>query len=204
MAAPTLKRMTYADYLQLELDTGIKHEFVGGRAYAMSGGTLRHSVLGTYFTTFLNNALADRPCRALNSDAKLRTLISDVATYPDAAVVCGPIEPHPEDPNAYTNPILVAEVLSASTEAWDRGGKFDVYASVESLRYYVLLATTQDQVEIFERQDSGSWLLRKYQPGDVAVLEDLGIRIDVDALFSDLPALPADPDVKRMDRNTAD
>src|SRR5262245_13134541 len=128
-------RFTFEQYVVLEKDSGTKHEFLGGQVWAMSGGSPEHAAVGAKVTTLLSNALRDKPCRTYSSDLRVRVKATGLATYPDVTVVCGPIELDPEDPNEHTviNPRLLVEVLSPSTEDYDRGEKLGHYKQIPSL-----------------------------------------------------------------------
>ena len=186
VAAPQKIRLSYAEYLELERQTDTRHEFFDGEAWAMSGGTIRHSAIKTNLTVALAAALGKGPCRAYDSDLKVRVLATGLATYPDLTIVCGPVERHPEDRNALSNPSTVIEVLSKGTEGWDRGGKFMHMQQVPSLRYYLLVNVDDRRVELFTRGE-GAWSYTVHGPGERVPLSDLGVSLEVDALYLDLP-----------------
>ena len=190
MDQPPLKRLTYLDYLQLEHDTEVRHEFLEGVAIAMAGGSLRHSALKTELAFQVRHSMGTGPCRPYDADAKVRVLETDFACYPDLSVVCGPLETHPDDRHALTNPRLLVEVLSKSTEAWDRGEKFAQYRHIESLEHYLLVSTNRPHIEHFAKGADGIWSLRDYGVGDTLSIADLGISLDIDALYRDLPDEP--------------
>jgi len=185
-------RLTYAEYLALERETDLKHEFLDGEAWAMAGGTPRHSRVKANLITALNTALGDGSCVVYDSDLKVRVLETGLATYPDAAVVCGPLGRDPEDRNAVTNPAVLVEVLSDATEAWDRGGKFAHYRRIPSLRHYLLVDSGQPRVEHFVRQEDGRWLLSEHGPGDAVEITAAGVSLPVDGLYRGLPDEPED------------
>ncbi|MFO0748141.1 MAG: Uma2 family endonuclease [Myxococcota bacterium] len=187
VAQPHDVGLSYAQYLALEGETHERFQFLDGEVFAMAGGTLRHAKLIANLTAALGGALGDGPCQAYSSDAKLRVAATGLATYPDLSVICGAPETHPEDPNAATNPALVAEVLSPSTEAWDRGGKFHHLKQVQSLRHYLLVSVDAVRVERFERADHGTWTYREHGAGETVELADLGVTFTVDALYRNLP-----------------
>ena len=187
MAEPARKReFTYADYLELEQETGVRHEFVDGEAFAMAGGTPRHSKLKTNLVRHVGNGLDRGPCQPYDSDLKIRVPDTGLASYPDLAVICGPILRDEEDRNAVTNPTLLAEVLSPSTEGWDRGGKFSHLQRLPTLRHYVLVSADTQQVEHFERQADGSWRYTRHTEGEVA-FSDLGFSLSLADLYANLP-----------------
>ncbi|MFO0745318.1 MAG: Uma2 family endonuclease [Myxococcota bacterium] len=179
--------MTYAEYLALERESGERYQFLAGEVFMMAGGTLRHSKIKLNLATAINAALGAGPCQAYDADAKIRVVATGLATYPDLSVICGRPERHPEDENAATNPTLVAEVLSPTTEAWDRGGKFHQLRQIPSLRHYLLVTVEEARVEHFERADDGTWTFREYGPGQAMTLSGLGVTLAIDELYRNLP-----------------
>ena len=132
---------TFADYLTLERDSEIKHEFDAGEILAMCGGTARHSALAARIIIALGNTCAPG-CTVFTSDMRVRVAATGRATYPDVSMVCGPIEYDPEDAarTTLTNPVLIVEVLSVTTEKGDRGNKWMHYQRIPSLQEYVLVS----------------------------------------------------------------
>lgn len=190
-AAAELVRYTYAEYLALERRTDQRHEYFDGEVFLMAGGTPRHAKVLSNANVALGAALGDRPCQAFSSDLKIRIPATGLATYPDLSVICGPLERHPEDRNVATNPTLIVEVLSESTEVWDRTRKFFHYQQLPSLRHYLLVSHDEPRVEHYERAEAGAWTYRVFGPGDVVPLSILGISLPVDALYKNLPDDPA-------------
>lgn len=190
-AAAELVRYTYAEYLALERRTDQRHEYFDGEMFLMAGGTPRHAKVLSNANVALGAALGDRPCQAFSSDLKIRIPATGLATYPDLSVICGPLERHPEDRNVATNPTLIVEVLSESTEVWDRTRKFFHYQQLPSLRHYLLVSHDEPRVEHYERAEAGAWTYRVFGPGDVVPLSILGISLPVDALYKNLPDDPA-------------
>jgi Uma2 family endonuclease len=129
---------SFAEYVQLEELSSVKHEFLGGRIYAMAGRTPEHAALTMAVGIALGAALEGSRCRAYSSDLMIRVPATGLGTYPDVTVVCGPRETDPESKNAVTNPALLVEVTSKSTEEYDKGEKFDHYKQIASLREYIL------------------------------------------------------------------
>jgi Uma2 family endonuclease len=184
MFAPPRYKLTYAEYLAREAVSTEKHEFINGEAYAMAGGTLEHSALASSAMVALGAALAGRPCRAYNSDARVRVLSTDASFYPDLSVVCGKVETAPADPHAISNPLVLVEVLSDSTEANDRGAKAAHYRRIESLREYVLVSQSERRVEVQRRNERGIWELHFFGEGERIELTSLGVSMPVDALYA--------------------
>src|SRR5262249_23805624 len=130
---------TFAEYIALEAKSGTKHEYVNGEIFAMAGGTLEHGRLCANVIRVLGTALLGRPCITFTADVRVRVLATGLCTYPDGSVVCGRIELDPEDKNTLTNPIVLVEVLSDSTESYDRIEKQAHYRLIPSLRDYLLV-----------------------------------------------------------------
>jgi len=187
MAEPARKPLTYDEYLAIERETDIRHQFLDGEVWAMAGGTLRHSAIKTNLAVVFGTVLKGKPCRPYDSDAKIRIPETGLATYPDLAIICGPLMVDGEDHNAATNPTVLVEVLSKDTEAWDRGGKFLHYRRLDSLQHTLLVSQDAARIELFTRMDDGTWRLSEHGPGQKVDLPAVGISLDVDAVFSDLP-----------------
>ena len=183
---PARSKMTYADYLALEEKSlDVKHELIDGDVHAMAGGTPEHGALAMAFGSVLQRALGDRPCRVFSSDVRVHVLATGMAAYPDLSVVCGRLETDPEDAHAITNPVLLVEVLSDSTEARDRGVKAAHYRHLGSLREYVLVSQVERRIEVHRRNEAGRWELFEYGRGEHVELASLGCFIAVDEVYRD-------------------
>ena len=177
MSAPAHRiRHTYGDYLSLERVSNTRHEFLDGQIYAMSGGTPEHGALASAINGQLYPQLRERGCGAFTSDVRVRTP-SGLSTYPDISIVCGPIERDAEDRDAVTNPSVIVEVLSRTTEQYDRGDKLEHYKSIPSLRQVLLVGQRERAVEVWTRGESG-WSRAVARDGEVAELA-IGARLDV-------------------------
>jgi len=175
----------YAEYLAFEEQSDEKHEFLDGEVIAMAGGTPEHSALAMALGAELRNALGDRPCRVFSSDLRIHIQATGLTTYPDVSVVCSNLERDAEDPHAIINPVLVVEVLSDSTEAYDRGEKAAHYRQIPSLREYVLVSQRHRRIEIYRRNDSGRWELFEFESGAECELASVGCRVRVDEVYRD-------------------
>jgi Uma2 family endonuclease len=188
MAQPTpaRHRYTYAEYLAYERESGLKHEFDDGTILAMAGGSRRHNALASRIIAALE-ASRRPPCVAFSSDQKVRVLATGRTTYPDASVVCGPIEGDPADPSGVTivNPTLLVEVLSPSTEHDDRGSKWLHYQQIASLQEYVLVSQAEARIERFRRLPSGAWEYLDITEGALDLVT--GARLELASLWADLP-----------------
>jgi Uma2 family endonuclease len=180
-------RYTYEEYLAYERDSGLKHEYEDGEILAMAGGSRRHNALASRISAALESARKPG-CVAFQSDQKVRILATGKATYPDASMVCGAIVGDPADPSGQTvsNPVLIVEVLSASTEEEDRGNKWQHYQLIPSLNEYVLVSQSHTRVECYRRMASGAWEYRDFTEGTLQLSS--GAVIDLAALYADLPA----------------
>lgn len=181
--AELVAALSYAEYLELERTSQRKHEYLRGEVFAMAGGTLEHGRLASRVSWLIRNGLADKPCEVFSSDAKVRVDETDLTTYPDVTVICARIERSSVDPEAATNPLVLAEVLSESSEAYDRGEKFAHYRRLSSLREYVLIAQDEPRLEVFRRTPRGSWELVEAGPGGRVTLESIGVDLAVDDVF---------------------
>jgi Uma2 family endonuclease len=173
---------TYAEYLGLERDSGIKHEWCAGQVFAMAGGTPEHARLSARVAAALLAAVGSRGCEVFSSDLKVRIHATGLATYPDVAVICGQLIHDAEDPNAVTNPTVLVEVLSQSTEAYDRGEKLWHYQQIGSLRAVMLVAQDTRRVEVIVRTADDSWSRTVVEREGHATLGDLGA-VDLDSIY---------------------
>jgi Uma2 family endonuclease len=177
--------MTYAEYLVFEDKAVDKHELLNGEVFAMSGGTIEHARLAAAVGIALGSALRGRPCCLYSSDLRIRIRATGLTTYPDLSVVCGKAEIDTEDPHALVNPTLVVEVLSDSTEAYDRGEKAAHYRHLPSLREYVLVSQYRPRIEVYRKNEAGRWELYEHESGSRAELASVGCAIDVDDVYRD-------------------
>ena len=183
MVARSSRRYTLEDYLDVEESSSVRHEYLDGDIFAMAGGTPEHAALSAAVVTLLGGKLRGGPCRPYSADLRLRVQSSGLATYADAAVICGEPERDPKSPTHVTNPSVIVEVLSPSTEDYDRGEKREHYQQIESLREYVLVTQARHQVEVFQRTATGSWEARTYGPAAPAEIPSLGLSLSVDELY---------------------
>lgn len=171
---------TISQYLEREREALEKHEYRDGEILSMAGGTAAHSLISSGIIRELGLRLKGKPCRVYESNLRVRIPKTVLYTYPDASVICGPIELDPNDRwgETVTNPRLIVEVLSPSTEGYDRGEKFDRYRQLDSLQEYVLIMQVTPRIEVFVRQPEGAWLLLP-SSGLTAVAKLRSIEIDL-------------------------
>jgi Uma2 family endonuclease len=177
--------MTCAEYIAAELSAEVRHEFLNGAVYAMSGGTPEHAALGAAVLGELRSALRGKPCRVFSSDLRVRIPQTGLTTYPDASVVCGKLETDLDDTSALLNPIVIVEVLSPTSEAYDRGAKWAHYRRIESLREYVLVAQDEPRIELYRRNEAGHWELHEATRGGSVAVDSIGALLHVDAIYDD-------------------
>jgi Uma2 family endonuclease len=179
-------RYTYDEYLSLEADSNVRHEYLDGEIYATAGGTVEHALLAGAVIVELGVQLRGGPCRVATSDLRIRVVASGKATYPDATVLCGDPQLDPEDPKGHTvlSPKVLVEVTSHSTEEYDRGDKFDLhYAQIPSLAEYVLVSHRERAIEVRRRAPNGEWSTLVARSTEQVRLESLGVTLDVDSLY---------------------
>ena len=154
---------SFENYLATERECiDEKHEYVAGEVFAMAGASYNHNLITANLVRRLGNQLDGRPCTVLTSDMRVRVATADACAYPDVVVLCDRPVFHDSRRDVLTNATLVAEVLSPSTEGYDRGGKFAIYRGLPSLRQYVLIAQDRPAIDVFTRQPDGRWILDAY------------------------------------------
>ena len=185
MATPAATRhFTVEEYVELEERSNIKHDYVAGEVHAMGGGSRAHGVRTMNLGRVLGNALQGRPCVVQSGDVRIRIEAANLNVYPDLSVVCGPATLHATDSLAVTNPCLIAEVLSPSTESYDRRTKLDAYKRIAGLAEVVLVAHDEHRIEAVQRAADGTWRTVTAGPGESLVLV-LGPTIRVDEIYFD-------------------
>lgn len=184
--AQSERRHTYEEYLAFDAANEGKHEFVNGQILAMAGGSMRHSELAARMTAVLVTGRKS-DCRAFQSDLRIRILATGRSTYPDASVICGPIERDPADKKGHTatNPTLIVEVLSPTTENEDRGSKWHHYMRIPSLKEYFLVSQDEPRLERYRRNDKGSWEFTVHTEGSIELVS--GGILEIEKLYADLP-----------------
>ncbi|MGC4045679.1 MAG: Uma2 family endonuclease [Armatimonas sp.] len=177
-----LKRVSPEDYLRLEKDANERSEYLDGEIIAMAGSSIEHSRLVTDTTIFLGTLLRSQECGVYSTDLRLR-IERRAIFYPDISVVCGDESVDADD--CLHNPIVLIEVLSSSTETYDRTKKWILYQQIPSLRAYVLLSQTQLLIEVFERADDNSdWIYRSITERSQSLpINCLGIALDAAEIY---------------------
>ena len=177
-------KYTFREYIAHEAASNVKHEYLDGQIYAMAGGTPAHAALASAVTGQLYGQLRDGPCRSYSSDLRVRVLASGLATYPDITVVCGPNALDPDDANTVTNPTLIVEVLSPSTEDYDRTEKLEHYRRIPTLAQVVFVTHAERVIEVWTRGAGDAWTRSEARDDEAVVLSAIGARLDVREVFA--------------------
>ena len=184
-------------YLASERISSIKHEYYNGHIYAMSGGKEPHNLIAGNTLASLHSQLRRKPCRVYPSHMRVKVLRTGLNTYPDIVVICGQPQFTDAIRDTITNPAIIIEILSPSTERYDRGMKFQNYRTIDTLQDYILIAQDHHHIEHYIRQQNGQWLLEEVTNLDEEIhiqsiecmlrLDDVYEKVDLDQSNTDLP-----------------
>ena len=176
--------LTPEQYLEIERQAEYKSEYYQGEMFAMAGAGLAHNVLVANLVAGLHSQLRSHPCRVLPSDMRVLVAATGLYTYPDVVVVCGDPQFTDQRLDTLVNPNLIGEVLSPSTEAYDRGRKFEQYGAIASLQEYLMVASDRVHVDLYTRQVDGRWLLTSANSlEDTLELESVTCRLGLAELY---------------------
>lgn len=185
VASPQQDYITPEEYLQLEEQSDVKHEYIDGYAYAMAGANDGHVTVSLNLATLLRNHVRGSGCRVFISDMKARIEKSNRYYYPDVMVTCD--ERDKKNLTEKKFPCLIVEVLSDSTEAFDRGDKFEDYQQLETLQEYVLINVKRQRVDCFRRNSEGFWVLQFYTSEEKSFqLQSIDFEVEMNALYEDV------------------
>jgi Uma2 family endonuclease len=180
-ARDNFKRFTPEEYFDWEEEQLERHELIDGQVYAMSGGTINHSEIASKFNRLLGNHLDDSDCRVLNSDARISILETIDYSYPDVSVTC---DDRDKSGTQYiTYPCLIVEVLSDSTEAYDRSEKFYRYRRNLILQEYVLVSTKLISIDLYRKNATGEWIFTQYRTGDIVELRSINLNFPIEQVY---------------------
>lgn len=184
--------LTEAEYLAFEETAPLRHEYVAGEVYAMSGGTQRHNRVCLNMASSLLSRLSGQPCQVFMSDVKLRAAQENAYYYPDVMVTCAEQASAANESQVVSDPVLVVEVLSPSTETIDRREKLHAYRHLPSLQEYALVSQDTHQVEVYRRQGDIGWLYITYEPGDTVEFASVGVTLPIAELYTgtDVTGMP--------------
>lgn len=177
-------KFTPEEYFAWEEQQLERHEYIDGEVYAMSGGTIDHGNIAGNFLALLKAHLRGSGCRTLNSDCRVSTVGYVKYVYPDISITC---EDRDKTTTQYiTYPCLIVEVLSPSTEAYDRGNKFKMYRRNPSLQEYVLVSVDAIEIELFRKTETGDWRIINYQKGDAIELKSVNFTCQIEYIYEDI------------------
>jgi Uma2 family endonuclease len=181
-------QLTPAEYFTWEEQQLEKHEYIDGEVYAMSGGSKNHSLISVRFITLFSNHLEGGSCETGNSDLRVNIVETTNYTYPDVSVTC---DDRDKTTTQYiTYPCLIVEVLSPSTEAYDRGGKFRMYRNNPVLQDYLLVSSTSIEMDLYHKNDAGEWLIINYKEGDTIELKSINLNFAIEQVYRGLDLTP--------------
>ena len=178
--------LTEEEYLAIERLAEFRSEFYNGEMFALAGASRRHNRIVTNLVTALDNQLRDRPCNVYSSDMRVRVTSTGLFTYPDVVVTCGEEDFADDEQDTLLNPLVIFEVLSDSTEAYDRGKKFEHYQNIDSLSTYVLVAQEAPRIERYVRQEGGrAWVYTETHEADALVgIEAIGCELGLEDVYA--------------------
>jgi Uma2 family endonuclease len=184
MASIPAHRFTEEEYLAIERAAEYKSEYVNGEIFAMAGGTSNHAILQSNVIAELAGRLGDRPCIVYTSEMRVRAPAARSYTYPDASVVCGKREFADDRQDTLLNPVVIVEVLSPSTEGYDRGRKFTAYRTIGSLKNFILVDQDAVLVECYSRRPDNAWDIDSYQQMKEELhINSIGVSIPLSRLY---------------------
>ncbi|MCC3409189.1 MAG: Uma2 family endonuclease [Microcoleus sp. PH2017_10_PVI_O_A] len=175
---------TPEEYFTWEEQQLERHELIDGRVYAMTGGTKNHSRIAINFLSLIRSHLRGGRCTVFNSDLKVNILNTTNYTYPDISVTCD--DRDREHPLYITYPCLIVEVLSDSTEAYDRGKKFEKYRRNPNLVDYVLVSSDEMAIDIYHKNDAGEWVILSYREGDRVEFQSINLSLPIEQLYEEI------------------
>jgi Uma2 family endonuclease len=174
-------RFTPEEYFAWEEQQLERHEYINGEVYAMSGGSINHSDIAGNLLILLKTHLRGSGCKTLNSDARVNIVESTNYVYPDISVTCN--ERDKTTAQYITYPCLIVEVLSPTTEAYDRGNKFRMYRQNPILQEYALVDADAVAIEIFRKNDGDNWRIINYQAGDLVELKSVNLTFPIEDVY---------------------
>ena len=186
MAIQKARKYSVEEYIAIEDNSEIKHEYERGEVLAMSGGTMNHARLCQAMSKELDIELEknSRNCETFGSELRIFIEKADCIVYPDASVFCEPCIVSGKEKNSATNPMIVVEVLSKSTESYDRGDKFFKYRQLDSLQEYILISQNEAKIESFVREKNGAWQIYRTEGLDAELeVSSLGLALKMGRIY---------------------
>ncbi len=180
--------LTPEEYFTWEEQQLEKHELIDGQIYAMTGGSKNHSLISVRLITLFANHLVGSGCETGNSDLRVNIAQTNNYTYPDVSVTC---DDRDRTTTQYiTYPCLIVEVISKSTEAYDRGGKFRMYQNNPVLKDYLLVSSTAIEMDLYHKNDAGQWMIINYGESDRIELKSINLSFAIEQVYRGLNLTP--------------
>jgi Uma2 family endonuclease len=187
-AKEKLPRLTPEEYFVWEEKQLEKHEYIDGEVYAMRGGSVNHGRIAIKLTAMLDTHLDNSGCITGNSDIKINIVETQNYSYPNASVTCD--DRDKTTPQYFTYPCVIVEVLSSSTEAYDRGGKFRMYRNNPVLQDYLLVSSSSIEMDLYHKKDTGEWIIINYKEGDTVELKSINLNFPIEQVYRGLDLTP--------------
>jgi len=185
--APKFNFVSQEDYLALERASDTKHEYYKGEVFAMSGASWEHNVIVKNINTLILPYLKGKPCDMFGSDLRIHVPENTLYTYPDFSIICGKPETNDEEKDTIVKPSAIIEVLSKSTKDYDRGSKFMLYRSINTLNEYITIDSLSISIEIYTRNSDNTWILSEFkQLHDSFVLSTIGLTLLLKDVYEDV------------------
>lgn len=184
MSTRPIIKLTPAEYLQLDRQSEFRHEYIAGEVFAMTGASRNHNLITVNIAAALSEQLRRRQCEVYASDMRMKVSPQRLFAYPDVIVVCGTPRFEDDVNDTLLNPTILIEVLSKSTEAYDRGLKFELYRGLELLQEFILIAQNKRHIEHYRRQSDNRWILTETNdPAESIVLESIACQLTVEQIY---------------------
>ena len=177
------------EYLELERKSPHKSEYYKGEIFAMAGAKRSHNLIVTNLCRELSSSLKEKPCEVYPSDMRVKNKVDQFYTYPDVTIVCGKPEFLNATEDVLLNPQIIIEVLSESTEKYDRGAKFSLYRNIPSVMEYILVSSNERKVESFRRNGS-DWIFRESSEGEVFQFQSLDVVLKIEDIYEKVELSP--------------
>jgi Uma2 family endonuclease len=185
MQSNAVQKMTLEEYLEFDYNSEGRFEYVNGEVIEMSGGSPEHALLSSQFGRVLGNKIVPKGCLVYSSDIKLKVPVITTYRYADVSALCGkPIYQDYFKQRLLVNPTLIVEVLSPSTESYDKDKKFREYKSIESLKEYLLVSQEEVLITLYTKYNEKFWFQSQYETGETLKLESLDCELNVDEIYA--------------------
>ncbi|PDV98451.1 Uma2 family endonuclease [Candidatus Chloroploca asiatica] len=198
MTAQPKRYITEQEYIEFERASTSKHEYFDGQIYAMTGASRIHNLIAGNTLATLHGQLRRKPCQVFPSDMRVKVARTGLNTYPDLVVICGEPEFTDDALDTLINPLVLIEILSPSTERYDRGMKAQNYRTIETLQDYLLIAQDHYHVEHYSRQENGQWLLQEaIDIGSAITIHSIECTLALKDVYEKVDITPENPGISR-------